>query len=703
EHILADGNSIFVDFSIQPILDDARNVIMLIPEGRDISDRIRAEAALRQMNAESETRVQTRTEELLSAQTVLQASEEKFRQFAENLNQVFWMTEISKQSVLYINPAYEKIWGRSCASLYQDPSAWLTAIHPEDRERVRSLMPAQLQSECDVEYRILRPDGEVRWIRDRSFPIQNTEGQVYRIAGIAEDISEQKRVEEALQISEKRFRVIFEKAAIGMVQFTLDGKFIDLNQAYCNILGYSKSELLNKNFFQINYPGDIDLNPIPDVINYYLKMTCNHSSELRQIRKDGSIVWVNMSSSLVRKSTGEPYYFIGIIEDISGRKEAELRLQSVNEELERRVEERTLALNQAKEIAEAANHSKSIFLANMSHELRTPLNAILGFSQLLAEDSSLNSDQQENLRIINRSGAHLRTLINDVLDMSKIEVGRITLYEKDCDLKRMLTDLGDMFSLRAKERHLDLKVECESMVPSYIYADEIKLRQILINLLGNALKFTEKGHVVLRVWVESEILNSKSSLPQIKLAFAVEDTGIGILPEDINSIFKTFIQTRNGKNFQGGTGLGLPISDAFVRLMGGTISVTSQPAQGSCFWFAIPVGIPLACPVPETLSPHSILPMAQKFGAPKSSGSSPKTEGLQYPEVLSAHCVQEIPQTLLKDLYKALLECDVEAITLHIRPIQESSPRLFSHLTGLVDQFRFEDILALINPWIEAS
>jgi anti-sigma regulatory factor (Ser/Thr protein kinase) len=287
--------------------------------------------------------------------------------------------------------------------------------------------------------------------------------------------------------------------------------------------------------------------------------------------------------------------------------------------------------------------------------------------------------------------------------MSKIEAGRATLVEKDCNLTQMLTDLKEIFSLKAKEKCLSLNVEQDLTVPGYICVDEIKLRQVLMNLLSNALKFTQKGHVVLRVRVDSDTLEPKFSLSQSKLVFAIEDTGIGIAPEEIDTIFKAFVQTRAGQNFQGGTGLGLPISQAFVQLMGGTISVASQLGQGSCFRFAIPVGIPLAGPALETLSPRSVVSMAQKFGVPKSSGSSPENEGFQSPEALSAHCVQEIPQTLLTDLYQAILECDVEAMTLHIRPIQEISPELFKHLNDLVNQFRFEDVLALINPWIEAS
>ncbi|WP_404786801.1 PAS domain S-box protein [Altericista sp. CCNU0014] len=691
---------------------DRRKVIDCTAQGQplemigthtDISNCKQAEAELKRMNLEFETRVQQRTEELLKALHSSQASEEQFRQLAENLNQVFWMTDVSKQAVLYISPAFEKIWGRSCESLYQNSLEWLNAVHSEDRERVRSLLPAQLHSEYDIEYRILRPDGEIRWIHDRSFPIQNALGEVHRIAGIAEDISERKAAEERLKISEERFRAIFEQVAVGMAQCSLDGKFLSVNPSFCDITGYSPTELWTKSFIEITHPEDIstDLELCMQLLG---GMKQTYSIEKRYIRKDRSFVWVNLTTSLLRKLTGEPDYFIGVIEDISDRKVAEETLCRINEELEKRVEERTLALKQAKELAEAANRSKSQFLVNMSHELRTPLNSILGFSQLLAQDSTLSMDQQENLRIINRSGSHLRTLVNDVLDMSKIEVGRITLVERDFDLTQMLIDLQDMFALRAKQKYLKLRVECESTVPKYIHADEIKLRQVLINLLGNALKFTQKGHVVLQVSVEPDSLPPNSALPQVKLVFAIEDTGIGIPPEEIDIIFNTFVQTRAGQNFQGGTGLGLSISQAFVQLMGGTIKVTSQPEQGSCFQFSIFVGY-LPAGSSSDLSKTDCRSALQLDRSPyqglelETTTSSQKE--LQDIDMIAAHHLQVLSQDRLAALHQAVLEGDIEVIKAILDQVKKNYPHLATHLADLVGAFQFEFILDLMKPLIQ--
>jgi hypothetical protein len=262
----------------------------------------------------------------------------------------------------------------------------------------------------------------------------------------------------------------------------------------------------------------------------------------------------------------------------------------------------------------------------------------------------------------------------------------------------MLTDLKEIFSVKAKEKCLSLKVKQDLTVPRYIHADETKLRQVLFNLLGNALKFTQQGHVVLRVQVESDTLEPKSSLPQSKLVFVIEDTGIGIAPEQINTIFQPFVQTRAGRNFQGGTGLGLPISQAFVQMMGGSISVASEPGQGSCFQFAIPVTVISTEAEIEPLSPPSMLALQLNQDPFRLL-----VVGDQDPDVLFAQCIQGLPQPLLKDLYQATLECDAEEVTLLIRTIQASSPQLFSYLTDLINQFRFEDVVALIKPWIEAS
>jgi signal transduction histidine kinase/DNA-binding NarL/FixJ family response regulator len=282
-----------------------------------------------------------------------------------------------------------------------------------------------------------------------------------------------------------------------------------------------------------------------------------------------------------------------------------LRVRTIERQrrqLEVQVDERTkelretlVELERSKEAAEAANRAKSVFLANMSHELRTPLNAILGFAQLLERDANMTLNQRENLEIINQSGEHLLGLINEVLDLSKIEAGRMRLHEGSFDLHRLLDGLEEMFRLRAERKGLLLRLERATDVPRYVWMDEGKLRQVLMNLLGNAVKFTEAGAVTLRV--EAVPLGEQMA-EGFHLIFEVEDTGPGIDAAELETLFVPFEQTTSGSQSQEGTGLGLAISRQYARLMDGDLSVTSpviapppSGGPGSLFRLEVPAAV----------------------------------------------------------------------------------------------------------------
>lgn len=303
------------------------------------------------------------------------------------------------------------------------------------------------------------------------------------------------------------------------------------------------------------------------------------------IRKDQSRFPVSLSVTALRNELGQFKGFLGIGKEIIPQQKVEDALQRLNANLEQLVEERTSQLKAAIEAAEVANQSKSQFIANMSHEFRTPLNAILGFSQLLLQDRRITPDQHTNLQIIHRSGEHLLSLVNEIITLSKIDAGQLTYEPKDVNLHHLCSGVQDLFSLQALSKDIQLQIQVAPNVPQYVKTDAKKLKQILINLLGNALKFTKRGCVACQVqWYPS---SAETSSPV--LGFTIQDTGNGIPDHLLPKLFDPFVQNPLTREEYGGIGLGLSICQQFVQLMQGDITIESIEGKGTTVKFQIQV------------------------------------------------------------------------------------------------------------------
>ncbi|PSN14834.1 hypothetical protein C7293_09870 [filamentous cyanobacterium CCT1] len=548
------------------------------------------------------------------AEAALRQSEEKFRQLAEYIDSVFWIYDLQPQRFSYVSPAYESIWGRQREHLYAHPSAWLAAVHPDDRDRVirrlpHSQTPAALAYfSYDEEFRIVRPQGTSAWVRARAFPIRNEQGEVYRLVGVAEDLTQVKRQEESLRLivegtAAKTGRDFFEslvryladilqvrnaivtqrlpsdRARVRALAFWQDGQLGDRVE-YSLVGTPCERVVANEVVYvpqrvQALYPDDTELTAL-QAISYLGIPLVDAAGQVI-----GHLAVID-DKPMVEDHTREL-----ILRIFAARAAAELERQQTED-----------ALRQARETADAANQAKSTFLANMSHELRTPLNTIIGFAQLITRDCQLEAQAQDYLAIISRSGEHLLALINDVLEMSKIEAGRISLHVTTFDLAYLLGSLEAMLTLQAEAKGLSLDFDCDPAIPAYVATDEGKLRQVLINLLGNAIKFTQAGRVSLRVRSLQPVPPAlAAAYPETNgaLEFAVVDTGPGIAPEDISRLFEPFTQSAAGLQWsatgpsQRGSGLGLPISQQFVQLMGGELTLETQLNQGTTFTFVLPV------------------------------------------------------------------------------------------------------------------
>ncbi len=388
---------------------------------------------------------------------------------------------------------------------------------------------------------------------------------------------ESKRSEKALRESEEKYRRIVDMASEGIWSMDVDGACTFLNARMSEILGYEKEQIVGRPLGDFMFAEDL-----PD---HHLRLTQRSQGlsdryERRLRHANGEEVWTIFSATPITDEKGQYIGSFAMVTDITARKRSEEQLLALKNHLEEQVMQRTADLVAARNAAEAASRAKSVFLASMSHELRTPLNAILGFSRLLQSDRTLPDHTRKNVEIINRSGTHLLRLINDVLDMAKIESGSMQLQKAPFDLGELLCDVTDLMRQRAEEKGLQLIIDQDSTFPRYIVADEGRVRQILINLIGNAVKFTEQGGVTLRLGTRENTLSH--------LQIEVEDSGKGIAPEECQRIFEPFVQLGD-QGGSHGTGLGLAITKQYVELMGGSISVTSSPEKGSVFRVELPL------------------------------------------------------------------------------------------------------------------
>ncbi|WP_459903987.1 histidine kinase dimerization/phospho-acceptor domain-containing protein, partial [Desulfosarcina cetonica] len=388
--------------------------------------------------------------------------------------------------------------------------------------------------------------------------------------------------------AEDKYRGIFENAVEGIFQTTPGGQIISASPSLASMLGYDSPDELISGISDIGEQLYADTGRRKELLRRLEKENTISNFESRMRRKDGNVIWASLNVRAVRDTLGKLSVLEGFLTDITPRKQAEEALRKHREQLEEEVQERTAELTIAKEQAESANRAKSEFLANMSHELRTPLNAIIGYSQLMQRERSLTRDQCDYLGTISSSGEHLLALINDVLDISKIEAKKVTLNMDTFDLHALIDDLEVMFISSMEAKRLTFEMIGVDTVPRYIITDRSKLRQVLVNLLDNAIKFTQNGGITLRV----AILKDRSSPDgnQYCLHFEIQDTGVGIAEAEQEKLFRYFEQTTSGRWTESGTGLGLAISRDYVRMMGGDITVTSKRGEGSIFGFEIVIG-----------------------------------------------------------------------------------------------------------------
>jgi len=532
------------EVSAAPVLDQEGNCTHILWNGRNVSKRIRAEAERRE-------------------------SEERYALVTEAIHEGIFDWNLVT-GAYYLSPRYKEILGYRDDELPSDLEAFFGRIHPDDSARIAEAVDLYHRDSTRDrfldELRLKHRDGTYRWVVSRGRIVRNDQGEPVRFVGAIGDMTDRMESAAKLAANEKRLRDIL-NSLLGFVGlFTPDGKLIDCNDTALEDAGLKSEEVLGKLFWET--PG-WSYEPQEQVRVKEMMMRAAQGEVVRfetRVRdRDQRDMIADFTFRPLRDHSGAVHHIIGHSVDITARKQAEAELIH------------------AKESAELASRTKSEFLANMSHEIRTPMNGVIGLTEVLL-DTNLDSEQREYLTLVKSSAQSLLVIINDILDVSKIEAGKLRLETRDVNLRDLAFDILRALKVAADAKGLSLSCDIDSGVPAVIRGDPERLRQILINLIGNAIKFTSQGQVSLAI--------ERSTGSQDELHFSVRDTGIGIPADKQAMIFEAFTQVDGSYTRRfGGTGLGLAIASRLVRMMNGRIWVDSKPGQGSTFHFTASLGL----------------------------------------------------------------------------------------------------------------